>query len=54
MLFIEAEFTNVLLYNGLEGENGEPDNRLPGVAEACCGVGENPTANLEVDSGEAE
>jgi len=42
-----------LLNSGLEGEKGEPDRRLDGVPEACCGIGEKPTAKRDVDMGDA-
>ena len=42
-----------LLNSGLEGEKDEPDRRLDGVSEICCGVGEKLSAKREVDMSEA-
>ena len=52
--FMDEELTRALLNSGLDGEKGDPERRLPGVADGCCGVGEKPTVYREVDSGEAE
>lgn len=52
--FFAVELRKALVKRGLDGENGDPEARLDGFSDSCCGVGENPTVYRDVDRGEAE